>query len=84
MNYAIKKHYAIETGFLFTEGDRDYIVVDVITHQFDAGKKLHGALPDPLVVYRPLNFSIDLHERCMMPLSLFAQKYFSQPLTLQS
>lgn len=70
-NYLIKKDYGIETGFVFNHGGTDYVVVDLITHAWDAAKGFHEALPDPYVVYRTLAMNNNFHERLIMPLSEF-------------
>lgn len=71
--YLIQKHYGIEPGFVFRQGSKQFLVVDVITHRWNADAKLHEALPDPLVVYRPLIFSHDIHERNILELSQFKE-----------
>lgn len=75
MSYLTRKHYGIDTGFVFSEGDKDFVVLDIITHRWNSAVKLHEALPEPLVVYRPLIFSMDIHERDIMDLNEFKTKY---------
>lgn len=69
--YLLQKHYDIEPGFVFRQGSKEFLVVDVITHRWNDAAQLHEALPDPLVVYRPLIFRHDIHERNIMPLTMF-------------
>lgn len=76
MSYAIKKLYGIETGpYDSIDKKETIVVVDLVNYVWHRGKQLHTAIADPYVVYRGLSFQIDQHERRMMRLSEFKQKY---------
>lgn len=77
------KQYAIRTGEVFTIGNDEFVICDLITHRWNTGGQCIESLPDPEVVFRRvanINAMKPVHEQIIMPLSIY--KVIGKPKSL--
>lgn len=80
------EQYGIKNGSVFTiyQGDEEYVVCDLVTHEFDDDTESTVPLSNPYVVFRSvknINEMKPAHERCIMPLTHFTALAIVKPIT---